>query len=261
MAKITDQKLKLLLNNNKLIDFISHIEDLNRIGDTIKIKIDTENIHIYSMLGESVMLAFKNFILPTKEYFPDFKEEFLLNIIIIDTPRFVKNLKLLKTDSKIEWEIVYRHTNSPKEGETRVLIIKNGKLKIQPPCGEDTEIKDITKEKIKKFQDIKNRKWCFNINSNDFSDIKQLANINKDENKKIINIEANGGKVILSETSNWELEIDEIEDPNKYHIMFNKSFLSSIKIKDEITFHIFENFILLKDVNESLMISFEQTFD
>lgn len=261
MAKISDQKLKILLNPNKLDDLISHIEDLNRISDTIKLKIDKENIHIYSMLGETVMLAFKNFILPTKDYFMDFNSDFLLNIIIIDASKFVKNMKFLKTESKIEWEVTYRHTNSEKEGDARLFIIKNGKFKLQPACGEETEIKDITKERIQKFQDIRNRKWSFNIKSNDFSDIKQLANINKDESKKIITIESIGGKVTLSEPSNWEMEVDEIEDPNKYNILFNKSFLSSIKQKDEINFHVFENFILLKEANESLMISFEQTFD
>jgi len=260
MAKIIDQKLKIQLNPTKISDLISHIEDLNQIGDTIKLKIDKENIHLYSMMGETIMLAFKNFILTTPEYF-DFKEDFLLNIIIVDTDKFVKNLKLLKTDNKIEWEVVYRHTNSDKEGDARVLIIKNGKFKLQPACGEEMEIKDLTKERIKKFQDLKNRKWSFKITASDFSDIKKLANINRDESKKTINIEAEGGRVILTETSNWELEVDEIEDPDKYKIVINKSFLSSIKPKEEITFHIFENFILLKDVNESLMISFEQTFD
>lgn len=261
MAKISDKKIKIGLNQTKLKDLISHIEDLNKIGDTIKLKIDQTNIHLYSMLGESTMLAFKNFILPTNEYLIDYDYDFLLNIIIIDTSKFVKNLKLIKPEDKIDLEINYRHTNSDKEGDARLLIIKNGKFKLQPACGEETEIKDISKEKIKKFQDIKNKKWSFNIKSNDFSDIKQLANINKDENKKTINIESIGGKVTLSEQSNWELEVDEIEDPNKYRFIFNKSFLSSIKQKDDITFHIFENFILIKELNESLMISFEQTFD
>lgn len=261
MAKITDQKVKLVFKPEKLNDFISHIEDLNRIGDTIKFKIEKDKIHAYSMLGESIMLAFKNFILPTNEYLSGVDFDFTLNIIVTETGKFVKNLKFLKTDSKIEWDVLYRHTNSDKEGDTRVFLIKNGKFKLQPACGEDTLIKDITKERIQKFQDIKNKKWSFNINANDFSDIKQLSNINKDENKKILNIESEGGKVVLSETSNWELEVDEIEDPNKYSIKINKSFLSSIKVKDEVQFHVFENFILVKDNLESLMISFEQTFD
>lgn len=256
-----DQKIKLILKSDKMNDFISHIDDLCKISDVAKLKIDNNHIHLYSMLGENIMLAFKNFILPTSEYFEGYNEDFTLNIIIADINKFVKNFSLIKKESKIEWEITYRHTNSDTEGESRIMIIKNGKFKLQPPCGEDTLVKDISKEKIKKYQDLKNKIWSFVIKSDDFNDIKKLSNINKDEKRKIVKIESEKGKVILSEESVWELEVDEIEDPNRYNLAINKSLLSTIKVRDEIQFHVFENFILVKDGLESLMISFENSFD
>ena len=52
-------------------------------------------------------------------------------------------------------------------------------------------------------------------------------------------------------------EIDEIEDRNANFIL-NKKFLSCINERDEITFHIFESFMLIKDEDSNLMLSFEQ---
>ena len=65
------------------------------------------------------------------------------------------------------------------------------------------------------------------------------------------------GIVKITETSAWELEIDEIEDRNANFIL-NKKFLSCINERDEITFHIFESFMLIKDEDSNLMLSFEQ---
>jgi hypothetical protein len=68
------------------------------------------------------------------------------------------------------------------------------------------------------------------------------------------------GKVFFSELSKWELEVDEISHKNE-QIVFQKKYLSNINDdKETITFTIFETFILVKDENSNLMLSFEQDF-
>ena len=60
--------------------------------------------------------------------------------------------------------------------------------------------------------DLKNKKWSFTIKKNDYLDIKKLSSIN---GTKLLNINVVKGLVKITETSAWELEVDEIEDRTK----------------------------------------------
>jgi hypothetical protein len=92
----------------------------------------------------------------------------------------------------------------------------------------------------------------------DFADVKKLCSINNED--RILNINVSNGKVSMNESTKWELEIDEIE-PRNTNLIFGKKYLSNINAdKDYINFSIFETFILVKDDNSNLMISFEQDF-
>ena len=52
-------KLTIQLKRDKFDDFLTKLEDLSKISDTIKLKIDSENILMYSIVGETILLAFK----------------------------------------------------------------------------------------------------------------------------------------------------------------------------------------------------------
>jgi hypothetical protein len=100
-------------------------------------------------------------------------------------------------------------------------------------------------------------KWSFKIETSDYLDIKNYI-IN---GEKIINMNVVNGVVVLSETSSWELEIDRLEDDTRNaSLILNKRFLSCIDDKKDIVFNIFDNFMLIKDDNSNLMLSFEQSF-
>ena len=137
------------------------------------------------------------------------------------------------------------------------MHIKNDKFKIQIQSGENSEIRDIDKSSLSKRLDINNKKWSFNISNSDFIDIKKLSSINSEG--KVIHINLHSNKVFLSEPAVWELEIDSVKYENK-HLIFNKTFLSSINDDSNIEFNIFDNFILLQNDNSNFMMSFEQDF-
>jgi hypothetical protein len=251
-------KLNIQLNSDNFSDFLSKLEDLARISDTIKLKVDSENILMYSIVGETILLAFKSYLLKTSDYFT-IKEELdnTLDIIISGGKRFVKNLGFIKTSEKILMTVDYR-TNDEDVNVTRFLQLKNGKLKIALQGGEPSEIRDISKDVLSKRVDIKNSKWNFKISKSEFQDIKKLSSINSDG--KVIHLNVDDKKVILSETSTWEFQVDEVDVTNR-HLMFNKTFLSSISDdSDIISFYVFETFVLTKDDTSHLMISFEQDF-
>jgi hypothetical protein len=138
------------------------------------------------------------------------------------------------------------------------MQISSGKFKVTWLGGEHYEMRDIDKNSLKQRLDLKNRKWSFSISNSDFLDVKKLSNINAD---RIISISVVKGLVTLSEKSAWELEIDKLEEDRNSNLILNKKFLSCINDKvDKIEFNIFDTFMLIKDDNYNLMLSFEQDF-
>ena len=253
-------KIKFKVVPDRFGEFLSKLEDLTKIDDTIKLKIDRDNILIYSMMGGNVMLAFKNYLLKTKDYL-EFSDELevTIDVIIANCKKFVKNLNFLKDLQKTTLEITYKASPDDDTIVTaRAIQIVSGKLKVNWLGGEHYEMRDINKTILKQRLDLKNKKWSFNINSSDFNDVKKLSNINS---TNIININVTSGKVLMSETAAWEMEIDQISEDRNSNLMLNKKFLSCINETDTgVEFNIFDSFMLITDGNYNLMLSFEQDF-
>jgi len=255
-------KIKFKIKPDKFIDFISKLDDLTGIEDSIKLKIDNDNIMMYSIMGGKVLLAFKNYIVNTREYLEYGDDiDFTLDIIIPNAKKFVKNLKFIKESEKVVLDITYKESQDDETiMNARSFQIIGGKLKINWLSGEHFEMRDISKNSLQERLNLKFKKWSFKVTKSDFSDVKKLSSINSD---KIIHISVVNGKVTLSETTSWELEIDEIDKSKSATLMLNKKFLSCINDEMEfVEFNIFEHFMLIKDGDISnLMLSFEQTFD
>ena len=251
-------KVKFTVIPEKFEDFINKLSDLTSIDDTIKLKIDNDNILMYSMLGGNVMLAFKNYLIDKSEYLKSDELEFTYDVIIANSKKFVKNLGFIKSSDKITIEINCKE--SPEDDSimnARSIQVVGGKLKVNWLAGERYEMKDINKTVLEQRLNLKNRKWSFKLENQDFLDVKKLSSINSD---KIINITIQDGSVILSETSAWELEVGEIENRTA-NLIFNKRFLNCIDDSlKTIEFSMFETFILIKDENSNLMLSYEQDF-
>ena len=253
-------KVKFKINSDKFVDFISKLDDLTKIEDTIKLKIDNDNILIYSMMSSGqTMLAFKNYLVNTRDYLEYGDDlEYSIDIIIANAKKFVKNLNFIKDSEKITFEISYKESpDNDTIMNGRSLQIVGGKLKVNWIAGEHYEMRDINKGALSQRLNLKNRKWFFNINKSEFSDVKKLSSINSE---RIINISVLSGKVTLSERASWELEIESIDDDRSASLMLNKKFLSCINEMDNIEFSIFETFMLVRDDNSNLMLSFEQDF-
>lgn len=253
-------KIKFKIINNNFVDLIDKLDDLTKIDDTIKMKIDNDNILIYSMMrsGQTI-LAFKNYLLNTRDYLEYDEIDQLYDIIIVNSKKLVKNLNFIKLSDRINFEISYKESQDDDNIMcARSILFTGGKLKVNWLSGEHYEMRDMNKEILNKKLDIKYRKWFFNISQSDFSDVKKLSNIN---GERVITISVDDGKVTLSEKSSWELEIDSI-DKRTTSLILNKKFLNSINNdSDNVEFSIFDNFMLVQNENSNLMLSFEQNFD
>ncbi len=257
MAKTGKDKFRI--KSEKFPEFISKLEDLTKISDSIKIKIEGENTMMYSILGKATVLAFKNYNIPTNELFEIKDElEYGIDIVILNAKKFVKNLNFLKENEKVTIEITHKESQEDEDiMDARALQIVGGKLKINWIGGEHYEIKDMNKSKLDQGLNLKNSRWSFNITKSDFTDIKKLSSIN---GERILQIGVKSGKVVISETSAWELEIDSVDSERNSSLILNKKFLGCINDNDDIKFHIFDNFMLVKHEDSNLMLSFEQDF-
>ena len=256
---MANEKLLLEAIPDKFQDFLSKLDDLTKIHKSVRLKIDSENILMYSMVGEDIPLALKNYLLKTDTYFKITDNGFTLDFIIEDAKKLIKSLQFIKISEKILFSIDYKLSvdNTIAHGST--LKLKNDKLKLQIQGGELSIMKDIDKIKLSKTLNIDNKDWSFSISSELLNNVKRLSSINSDI--KIINILVNKSKITFSETSSWELEVGvaEIEDKT---IIFNKTYLSCINEESKtVEFLIFPNFLLVRNLDNNLMIAFEQTFE
>jgi hypothetical protein len=253
-------KVKFKIKGDRFADLITKLDDLTAIEDTIKLKIDNENIMMYSILGGNVLLAFKNYLVNTRDYLEYGDDlEYSIDVIISNAKKFVKNLNFIKESEKVTMELTYKESpDDEKIMNTRAIQIVGGKLKVNWLSGEHYEMRDIGKSALGQRLDLKNRKWSFKLSKSDFSDVKKLSSINSD---RIINIGVTSGKVVFSETAAWELEIDQLDDDRNTNLALNKKFLGCINEDVEnVEFNIFENFMLIKDDQSNLMLSFETSF-
>lgn len=254
------QKLNLKFNQNNFNDFLNKFTDLTSIDDVVKMKIEEDQILMYSLISnETSISAFKGYIINTKDYLESFNQEETFDFIITSANKFAKNLKFFDSNKSINLEILSK--KSPDDDtvmHVRSAQLTNSKLKISTIGGEQYRIKDLQKSLLNVKLDPKKSKWSFKVNKIDFSNIKKLSNINNEN--RTLNINVEDGKVTFNEVSKWELEVDEIKSVNQ-NLIFNKKYLSNINDEEEfINFHIFDNFILIKDKDSNLMLSFEQDF-
>ena len=58
-------KLNIQIKSDNFPTLLEKLEDLAKISDTIKLKIDSDNILMYSIVGETILLAFKSYLIDT----------------------------------------------------------------------------------------------------------------------------------------------------------------------------------------------------
>jgi hypothetical protein len=254
-------KLSLKFNKANFSDFVSKIKDLTNIEDTVKLKIEQDKILMYSMLSNDVsVLTLKSYLVNTSDYIDNFDKEETYDFIITSAAKFVKNLAFFNSDSPIKVDIM----SKPLPEDDNIMHVRaaqfsNGKLKISCIGGEEHKIRDINSTTLESRLNPKNSRWGFKISKEDFADVKKLCSINNED--RILNISVTDGKVTMNETAKWELEIDTI-DSRSTNLIFGKKYLSNVNAdNDYINFSIFDTFILVKDENSNLMLSFEQNFE
>jgi len=152
-------KIKFNINGDTFNSFVSKLSDLSSIDDSVRLKIDKDDVLMYSILGNQILLAFKNFLIPTKDLI-DVKDDmdYQLDLVIPNVKKFVKNLSLIKDVNKVSIEFNYKESSDDDSIYlVRYFQIACGRFKINWVGGEhNNETREINKEMLEKNLNIKN---------------------------------------------------------------------------------------------------------
>lgn len=249
------QSYKLSMTLDQLKFFAEKIHDLLAIDDEILLKIDKENILLYSIVGEKMSVnAFKSFIYKTEEVFT-FETELDKEIryIITNGKKFESSLKNFYDygeDLKCE---LYMNDDTYADN----FKFKSSKLKLSFNGGDLRAINtSIDIEKINKTIDKNNIDFKFALDLNSFTKIKKIMAIDLDNDILTLNIIDN---VLKIGENNWDLKICDVEHDD-LSITFPKKYFKSITFTEEtIDVFVFDTFILIDNQNTNLLIALELT--
>ncbi len=255
-------KISFTFTPEKFSDFLVKMKDLASIDPCIKIKIDKEVVMMYALKSEiTTMVALKTFAFPTAEYFP-FDQDITLDYVISDAPKLIKSLNIFMIGDTIT-ETVKLDMAYSKYGDVMHVqtgLFSSGKLKISCLGSELFKIRDLTYDNLEAHLNPELSQWSFTVGKTDLTNIKKLSAVYSED--KTINIASMDGTIVFSEGTKWELKVGDIEDQEFHKIIFIKKYLSNVdNTKEDVTFFVFDNFILVKDDISNLMISFEQSWD
>jgi hypothetical protein len=273
-------KINFKLKKDTIDEFKSVMTDLKKINPLVKLKIEDENLLIYSIdtLGQGKNapgLAFKTYSFPLDHFFDiklkydkggkdefleeeEIEDKLMLDWIIPDIGVFIKKLSFLSDSSDVKGSIKIRNINNVDYAT--LVIMSDGKFKFTITGGDQDAIKDISMNQLNQFLDTSNSDLNFSFPSKELLSARSASNIEGGDSNKNINIELKDNSVYFSQ-SNWEMLVGKKDFDSRKKITFNKKYLNNINPNvEEVYFYLFETFILYQEGNQKLMISFEQSF-
>lgn len=257
LAKSKNETYDISMSNDQLKIFLDRIKDLVSINQEVKLKINVDNILMYSLVGEKTNVnAFKSFIISTKDIF-SFKSELLKNInfIIDNGKKFDVNFRnFLDYNEPLDCKIFM---NDDEYADN--FLIKNKYLKLSEIGGDPRAITvDVDIETIKSTINKDNSDFKFILPKDIFNKIKKMSKIELEND--ILNLNIKNNKLSISE-NRWELSVCDIEQDDM-SITFPKKYFNSIQYpanKDEVEIFVFERFLLVDNDNTSLLVALELT--
>lgn len=251
--KITDENLERVLDT---------LKDLAGIDNNAMIKIDDDNTLIYSLIGEGNSInAFKSFVFKTSDIFNICKVDEPITFITKDLKNMHKNLKILWEQGNVHGKIYYDDINGRMYSD-RIQFNATGKLKLNFYGGDPTVMNtNVTVEQIKEIGLPENSNFNFQLNKEDFANIKKLSSADVISDVFYMNTTVENDKysVSMSESS-WEIKLADIEFDDIQTLSFPKKFFKRITILNEyVTVYVFDTFLMVSSNNSDYLISTEIT--
>ena len=252
---MADLSYKFSISLTQLNFFLEKVHDLLSIDDEILLKINNDNILLYSIVGEKMNVnAFKSFVFKTNEVFT-FTDELPKEIryIISNGSKFETTLRNY-LDYK---EDIYCEFFMNDDTYADNFKFKNSKLRLGINGGDVRGMNTtIDIEKINKTLNKDNIDFKFILDKNSYAKIKKIASI--DNENDILSLVIHKNRLTIGE-GGWDLHICDIEHDN-LTLNFPKKYFKSITFtEDEINVYVFDTFILIDNLNTNLLIALEMT--
>jgi hypothetical protein len=234
--------------------FIEYIKELFSIDPSIVMKINNDNIILYSFVGNGLndIHAFRSVIIKTEDSINKKREiDDEIVFIIKDGKKFVRNLvNFVDYDEIIKIRLSFNDNDS----YANYMHISNSKLKLKEISGDPGVVsKQISKKDIEFLTNKTNALFNFTISEMDFNKIRRMSLIETTNDVLYINVDNN--ELLMGETK-WDLKICEVDKPN-LNISFPKKYFNTLKFKENTKIYVFENYIMISDENSDLMIVLE----
>ena len=252
---MADLSYKFSISLTQLNFFLEKVHDLLSIDDEILLKINNDNILLYSIVGEKMNVnAFKSFVFKTNEVFT-FTDELPKEIryIISNGSKFETTLRNY-LDYK---EDIYCEFFMNDDTYADNFKFKNSKLRLGINGGDVRGMNTtIDIEKINKTLNKDNIDFKFILDKNSYAKIKKIASI--DNENDILSLVIHKNRLTIGE-GGWDLHICDIEHDN-LTLNFPKKYFKSITFtEEEINVYVFDTFILIDNLNTNLLIALEMT--
>jgi hypothetical protein len=237
-------------NRTHLQDIIDALKDLSKIDPMIKMKLDKDDVLFYSKAGKDNNIhALKSFRFPIADFITA-DEYIVIDFILLNGPNFVKNLELfLPKATPIMCKLQFKE----KDKIASMMYVTDGKLKFNFVTGDYRQIKDLSKGDIENKMNPDNANFNFTLTNEQFTEIKKLIGLNKAET---ISLRVKKGKLEFFD-KRWSSHIADLPTVADETWAFTNKYLKSITPSDEIKIHMFDQFLLFKEDNISLMIGLE----
>jgi len=256
MAKTQIVNHPFSMTNEQLKNFLDKIKDLVSISEEVLLKVDNDNILMYSLVGEKKNVnAFKSFIVKTEDLF-SFKDlEKQMKYIIPNGKKFDSNIRnFLDYNEKLNCKFFM---NDEEYADN--LFIKNKFLKLNQIGGDPRGATlDIDIEQIKSAIDKSNADFKFSLPKDVFDKIKKMSKIELENDILYLNIKDN--ILTIAETA-WELTVCDTNEKD-LSITFPKKYFNSLQYPTgttEVEVYVFDSFLLVDNENTSLLVALELT--
>ena len=265
-------KTNFIFNIDKLDEFRAVISDLSKINTILKLKMDNDSLLLYSIatagegssMGHATALAVKAYSFPS-EYFMKLKHydesndtRGKIDWIIRNGVVLNKRMNFFDGNADIKGVFNLRKLSNDDEVKyTRNVVMTDNKFKFSTTGDEPHVVRDMPLTLMRTILDPELSELSFSIPSSEFLNARTASNV---ESEDIVTIYISGGKVYFRQSS-WELLVGTTEFKGDRKISFHKKYLKSINPSNEVVdFMVFPTFVLYKEDNQKLIISYEQEF-
>lgn len=257
MAKKESVIYKFSISKEQISILLDKIKDLVSIEDSVLMRIDNNYVVLYSMVGErQSIVAFKSFIIPTKQILALKAEIPTIKLIIASGKKLVRNLRsFLDYENNLDGEFWMEDDEFINN-----MFLTNSILDLNSLGGDNESFSfNFTIEQLKETMDKSTADFKFILNKSVFSQIKKMSQIELKNDIYFLRIKDK--QLSIGEGTVWNLKIG-IVNYEDMEVTLPKKYFNSLNFpddKNDVEVYVFDSKILVDNDKTTLLVALELT--